>query len=547
MFLVSAAEMRKLDTKVQDLGVPALILMENAGRALADHVFDLLRQAGIEGSKAKPVIAVLAGQGQNGGDGFCAARHLAAKGYHVRVGFFGDKHRLPKEAFHNYEMLNSYPVKIHHIDSMSPEEVLKGLGSPDLIIDALLGIGGKGNPRFPMDLAIEWVNAQDAYVVACDVPSGISAGTGYAYSPCVKADLTVTMGFAKVGLLSYPGRMYSGKIIVETLGFPPGLIRGFDKEEQDTGNTEINPILGSQMVILTEASSFAKARQLLPKRHLNHHKGLSGHVLVVAGSLGMAGAAVLAAKSALRSGAGTATLLCPGKIYHVCASMIPEVMVAPCGYSGVFSFDQESIAIFKNNLERASAVVLGPGWGRGHFQTGFLKEILPMASKKPCVVDADALFALKQLGGLSYLAGSKGDFILTPHPGELAMLTGLSTEDIQSNRPGYARASSRQSSSVMCLKGAGSCIADPLGRLFINTSGGPCMATAGSGDVLTGIIAALVAQGLPPYASAWLGAFWHGVSGELALRRKGSYGILADDIIECLPEARSKIEQQTQN
>ncbi len=576
MLLVSAAEMRKLDTTVQGLGVPALVLMENAGRALAEHAHNVFMQtaggAEIPGDMGhmglkrnaqhdgRPKIAVLAGQGQNGGDGFCAARHLAARGYDVRVGFFGDKKRLPKEAFCNYQMLKGYPVKIYHSGSMLPHEVLENLGSPGLIIDALLGIGGKGNPRFPMDMAIEWANAQHAYVVACDIPSGVSADTGYAYSPCVKADLTVTMGFAKVGLLSYPGRMYSGKIIVETLGFPPGLVRGAGREGteshlvsvarvtpgHDTGNAEANDILENQTEILTEAAGFEKARQLLPVRRSDHHKGLSGHVLVVAGSLGMAGAAALAAKSALRSGAGTVTLLCPGNIYHVCASMVPEVMVVPFGNSDVFCLSQGSIATLENNLERASAVVLGPGWGRGHFQTEFLKEILPLASKKTCVVDADALFALKQLGGLPYLAKTGGRFILTPHPGELALLTGISIDELQNNRPGYARAASRKSQSVMCLKGAGTCTANPSGRLAINTSGGPCMATAGSGDVLTGVIAALAAQGLSPYTCTWVGAFWHGLSGEVALRRKGSYGILADDIIECLPEARLKIEQQTQ-
>ena len=586
MIIVSAAEMRQLDNMVQRLGVSALILMENAGRALADHCERWLagirpgtlengpsaqgqavtvQQALVQGVPVEksvlekipvrevPVrgknIVVLAGQGQNGGDGFCAARHLAARGHHVKVGFFGKQDRLHHEAHQNYQMIESYPVEVFSCESMSPQEVLDALGNPDLIIDALLGIGGQGGPRFPMDMAIRWATSQIAQVVACDIPSGVSADTGYAYDPCIQADLTITMGFAKIGLLSYPGRMYAGHLIVENLAFPPDLVARYCAEDGDSSQ---GGLVGEAMEgqrngpikILAKAATFVEAGPLLPSRRGNHHKGMSGHVLVIAGSVGMAGAAVLSAKSALRSGAGTVTLLCPGEAYSVCASMVPEVMVVPCGSSGVFYPEQECIDLVWRNLEKAGAVVIGPGWGRGDFQTGFLKEILPVVSKKICVVDADALFALKQLGGLSYLAGIQGNFILTPHPGEMSVLTGVSVEEIERDRPGCAREAARQSSSIVCLKGAGTCTAGPSGKLFVNTSGGPYMATAGSGDVLTGVIAALAAQGLPSYSSAWLGVFWHGLAGEAALRRKGSHGILAGDITECLPEARALIEQQ---
>jgi hydroxyethylthiazole kinase-like uncharacterized protein yjeF len=555
MFIVSADEMRRLDNMVQRMGVPALLLMENAGRALANHCERLL--AGIpfeahETAQSAPVqrkrIAVLAGQGQNGGDGFCAARHLAARGHDVRVGFFGKQARLPEEALLNYQMLESYPVEAYSCESMSPQEVLDALGHPELIIDALLGIGGKGGPRFPMDVAIRWANSQGAPVVACDIPSGVSADTGYAHSPCIQADLTVTMGFAKIGLVSYPGRMYTGELVVENLAFPPDLLVDFDAGQNGrTCQSQENPH-GEQpqgrMRILAKAATFEEAGKLMPTRRGNHHKGKSGHVLVIAGCVGMAGAAVLAAKSALRAGAGTVTLICPGEAYNVCAGAVPEVMVVPCGSSGVFYPAKECIDVVQSHLERAAAVVIGPGWGRGNFQTRFLKEILPVTSKKTCVIDADALFALKQLGGFSYLAGIQGSFILTPHPGEMSVLTGLSAEEIEKDRPGYTRQAARQSNSIVCLKGGGTCTAAPSGKLFVNTSGGPGMATAGSGDVLTGVIAALAAQGLPSYSSAWLGVFWHGVAGETALKRKGSYGILAGDILECLPGARALIAGQ---
>ncbi|HHW18780.1 MAG TPA: NAD(P)H-hydrate dehydratase [Firmicutes bacterium] len=513
MFLVSAAEMREIDQKAQAMGIPALILMENAGRALAFHTERLL------GKKGK--VAILAGPGQNGGDGFSAARHLSSRGHRVRVGFFGKREKLPKEASQNLEMLREFPVEILECDPGDPEKVLSALEDTDIIVDALLGTGSSGNPRPPLDVAIRWANSKNVPKVACDLPSGLSADTGWVYEPCIRADVTVTMGFPKIGLYSYPGRMFCGEIVVEGLGLPPAL---------------------SGREFHARAVTLDDARAFLPRRNPDHHKGQSGHVTVVAGSLGMAGAAVLSAKAALRAGAGTVTLLCPGRIYEICASMVPEVMVLPCGDGPVFGPEEDILQRAVENIERSSAVVVGPGFGRGNSQAAFLKEILPSLSKVPCVMDADALFALKQLGGLSYLAGYEGNFILTPHPGELSRLLDISVSDLGKDRPGYARRASLESKSVVCLKGAGTCVADPSGHLFINTSGDPAMATAGSGDVLTGVIAALAAQGLTVRDSAWLGVFWHGLSGEKARLKKGSYGILAGDIIECLPESRKTME-----
>ncbi len=543
MFIVSGAQMLRLDALAQDMDISNLILMENAGRALAEQCEKLLsgqmRKIPHSSYNSKcGTIAVLAGPGQNGGDGFCAARHLASKGYRVKVGFFGRKSQLRNAASINWNMLKRYPVNIYCCEFMEPHEVTEHLGNPDLIIDALLGIGAKGSPRFPIDVAIRWANSQKALLVACDVPSGVSADTGYAHSVCIRADLTVTMGFAKVGLFSYPGRMYSGKIFVEHLAFPPKLMEEYCcKSTNDNRSAHIKEVFA-------QISSIEQAASLLPKRKADYHKGHAGHVVVIAGSVGMSGAAVLAAKSALRAGAGTVTLFCPNEIYNICASSLPEIMVIPYGSAGMFYPKPECISLIERHIEKANSVVIGPGWGRGYFQTQFLKEILSFASKKAFIVDADAFFALKQLGGLSYLADIKGNFILTPHPGEMSMLTGVSTKELEKDRPGYAKEVARLSNSIVCLKGAGTCTASPQGRLCINTSGGPGMATAGSGDVLTGVIAALVAQGLSTYASSWLGVFWHGIAGEIAFERKGSYGLLAGDIADNLPRARAQIEQK---
>lgn len=514
MLLVTASQMRALDKKAVEAGVPVLILMESAGRALAEQAIRM-----VSGKESE--IAILCGKGQNGGDGFCAARHLASKGYRVSLAFFGSEDQLPDEARQNFNLLSAYPVRVMRSPGTDVKGLLNELCGAKLVIDALLGTGAKGNPRAPMDLVISWANRQPAPILACDIPSGLSPDTGRAFEPCIKADVTVTMGLCKIGLMNYPGKAYAGQIIVEDIGLEP-----FWR------NTDI----------LARAIDMKFAGKYLPERKLDHHKGLSGHVTVIAGSVGMAGAAVLASEACLRSGAGTVTLVCPENIYFSCVSMIPEVMVVPCPCGEFFRPDAGTLGIIKNNVEKSSGIIIGPGLGRGESQTRFIEEILQVVSKTPCVIDADALFAISRLGGLPVLKDLSGQWVLTPHPGELSVLLGVGTTEIGLDRPGFAKSAAANSGNVVCLKGAGTCTAGSGGRLMVNTTGDPAMATAGSGDVLTGVIAALTAQGLSSFDAAWLGVYWHGLSGELAKKEIGSYGMLAKDIIKYLPKARKLIE-----
>lgn len=523
MYLVTTDEMRKVDASAVEAGIPALALMENAGRALAAEAAAFL--------KPGQAAVILAGPGQNGGDGFCAARHLSSAGHPVRVALFGSDDRLPPEARVSFEALKGYPIDLIRV-TVPAGDLYGQLGGIDaeptgVIIDALLGTGQKGNPRPPLDWAVKWANdtrrEESIPVVACDVPTGLNADTGYPYDPVITADVTVTMGLAKVGLMVYPGRGYAGRVVVETLGLPPRLLTAFRPAQAVFREDALLP---------------------MPRRLPEHHKGMSGHVTVIAGSKGMAGAAVLAAKAALRAGAGTSTLLCPGEIYQVCASMVPEVMVAPCGAGPVFGADGETAGLLASFAARSSCMVVGPGLGRGARQAEFLRLVLDAAKAAgvPCLIDADGLYALREAGGPSYLSTLGGKYILTPHPGEMAYLMGVETRAIGEDRLSYARKAASQSASVVCLKGAGTCVANPAGDLRINTSGDPAMATAGSGDVLSGVIAALVAQGLTPFDAAWLGVYWHGLAGEMARQRLGSYGALAGDLSDCLPAARQAIE-----
>ncbi|MGE5579978.1 MAG: NAD(P)H-hydrate dehydratase [Bacillota bacterium] len=557
MYLVSGSEMREIDAKAQDMGLSAMILMENAGRALAAEAAaflgPLLPGGAADRTREIPKALVFVGPGQNGGDGFCAARHLSSMGYPVKVLFFGEPSRLPPEARANYDALVSYPVEIlewldttaglaaeghevheeHEEHAEREEHAGGGAWWPDwadgpvgVAIDALLGTGQKGDPKPPIDAAVRIVNSlhrRGIPVVACDVPTGVDANTGRLYEPAVLADATVTMGLPKIGLYSYPGRANAGRIVTDSLGLPPAL---------------------TEAPSAVRAVFIEDARQVMPSRGSDHHKGMSGHVTVVAGSVGMAGAAALCAKATLRAGAGTVTLLCPEGIYEACAPMVPEVMVLPCIPGSHLRFDGAALEVVAGFLPRSSCLVIGPGIGRDGGQERFLEGLLPLVvqSGVPCLIDADGLYALSRLGGLSYLARYEGKFILTPHPGELAVLTGAATREIGLDRPGHALRAAMGSKSVVCLKGAGTCVANSSGDLRVNTSGDPAMATAGSGDVLAGVVAALVSQGLSTFDASWLGVFWHGLAGELARRKFGSYGAIAGDLCDSLPEARHAIE-----
>ncbi|MGI6662723.1 MAG: NAD(P)H-hydrate dehydratase [Bacillota bacterium] len=517
MFLASSEEMRDIDRKAILAGIPVSILMENAGRALASHAFEMAAES------REGAVVVLAGPGQNGGDGLSAARHLSSRGFGVKVVLFASPSRMTAEARLNLDALRAYPVEIFQVDDETGFQDMRArLGPVTVIVDALLGTGQKGPPRPPMDEAVKWACEAGVPVVACDIPTGVDADTGHVFDPVVRADVTVTMGVPKRGLYIYPGAKFAGRIVVEPLGLPPSLLGG---------------------PFQVSAATVQDAVKLMPRREADHHKGLSGHVLVIAGSTGMAGAAVLAAKAALRGGAGTVTLLCPREIYPVCAGMLPEVMVLSVSEGGSFSSGDGVMAVIGDFLSKSGSVVLGPGLGRGSRQEAFVKECVELIASKgvPSVIDADGLNNLSGSGGLSYLSSLEGKFILTPHPGELSRLLGVQTRDIERDRISAAREAASRGKSVVCLKGAGTCVANSVGSVTVNTTGDPAMATAGSGDVLAGVIASLVSQGLPLYEAAWLGVLWHGLAGETAVAKAGSYGVLAGEICDFLPEARKTL------
>ncbi len=571
--IVGGADMRGLDRlAIQEMGVPGLTLMENAGRAVARAALALVTPIGRAGPEARAPsaappciparILIVAGKGNNAGDGFVAARHLLAAGCDVKVALADGSTAFSGDAAHNLDTLKregiwekvqvdlaacrpaTAPISASSV-RVSPVAASPGAASldpwiedgPTLVIDAILGTGLTGAPRGPMAEAINLVNeistAGGCPVLAVDVPSGLDTETGDVPGPCVHATETVTFGFLKNGLVVYPGAGFAGRVSVADIGFPPALEARVGAGE--TGSSPDAFVLGP-----------GEAAALLPARPAAGHKGTFGHVLCIAGSARYAGAAWLCAAAAPRAGAGLSTL---ASVPDVLAARgpFPEIIARPlaslveAGESGAFW-----------DLADYDALALGPGLGQGvearQLVLQLLTEVLPSAATPPpTVLDADALNIVAAAGGLGILRGP-APFILTPHPGELARLMGLSAAKVQSDRLGSALAAARLSQSVVCLKGARTVIASPSGAIRVIPFGNPGMATGGSGDVLTGVMAAFLAAGAEPFSAACAGAFIHAVAGDLAATQlcgstDGAAGLMARDIMDRLPAAMGELRR----
>ncbi|NPV69523.1 MAG: NAD(P)H-hydrate dehydratase [Firmicutes bacterium] len=554
MKLVTAAQMRDIDSwAINQVGVPGPVLMENAGRCVVSATAAML--GGLRGTR----VAVLCGKGNNGGDGFVVARHLSNHGCRVTVYVVGGSDGIKGDALTNLQALTRVLEQAHPatgpggallrlVDLSSPEETAatlsRELAGFDLLIDALLGTGFSGEPREPVASAIGAINAArasghtgrrggrgDPRVLAVDVPSGLDSTTGQASGPCVKADVTVTFGYPKAGLVIFPGADYAGEVLVGDIGIPGG-----------------GPALG----VRVETVEPAVVASWLGARKRDSHKGAYGRVLVVAGSSGMTGAAALAAGAACRAGAGLVTAGVPESLAPVMEAKLTEAMklalpeaaepveerepveTAAAG-PGRVTLSRAAAGPIVEFCRDASVLAYGPGISVTA-ETRALTSKLLSTIEIPLVLDADALNCL---GGRRDLEVRQWPTVITPHPGEMARLAGISTAEVQRDRLGVATEFARASGAVVVLKGARTVIASPDGRVFINLTGNPGMATGGMGDVLTGAIAALIAQGLPPFEAAAAGVFLHGLAGDIAADQAGEAGILAGDVLRNLPTARA--------
>ncbi|MBU8896995.1 NAD(P)H-hydrate dehydratase [Corallococcus sp. M34] len=500
--VLTAEQMRQAEQAAeQHHGMPSGLLMENAGRGLAEVVRELLAPTGR--------AVVVCGPGNNGGDGLVAARFLRASGAQVLVARVGDVAKLTPEARRNLEALRGFGVEPTLLDTMP------ALRTGDVAVDALFGTGLSRAPGGAFAAAIEvlarWRQA-GATVVAADVPSGLRSDTGEAFSPCVEADVTVTFGFLKPGQLFEPGAARCGDVRRVDIGM---------------GSAVAQSVSGPELLWLEESD----ARESLPVRRADTHKGTYGHVLVVAGSPGKTGAAAMVALAALRSGAGLVTVATrPSALGHVLAHA-PEIMGEALEAEGPLGLGDLDALLAA--AEGKDALVMGPGIARGPQTAALIGELLSRV-EVPVVLDADALNAVAE--DLSVLRRARGPVVLTPHPGEMSRLLKQSTREVQEHRLDVAHRLAASSGATVVLKGSRTLIAEPGGRVFMNPTGNPGMSTGGSGDVLSGVCGALLGQGLPVSSGVCTAVYAHGLAGDLVAARRGQLGLIATDLLKGLCE-----------
>lgn len=521
--LVTAQEMSAMDQMaIKEYGIPGVVLMENAGLKVAELVATLLDDL------TRSNIIVFAGKGNNGGDGFVIARHLYNRGAQVQVFLATELDKVKGDALTNLNIWRKMGQKVYQINKNKDLNLVRlALMKADLVVDALYGTGFKGVVR-EMAPVIESINASGKPVVAVDIPSGLVADTGRAEGPCIKADHTVTFALPKVGLVLPNARPYVGKLHVVDISIPTGITSG-NPEKKGEGSGGNRFLITDQLV-----------RNWLPRRTGSEHKGDFGRVLVIAGSRGMSGAAVLAAEAAARSGAGLVTLGVPAGIHDIAENKLTEVMTFPLPQTDRGTLSISALEEIINRANSSDVLAIGPGLGTGPDIADLVKEVL-LHLEKPCVLDADGLNALA--GKTELFKAVQPDLVLTPHPGEMARLTGRTIEQIQNDRLGVTAAKAVQWGTVVALKGAGTVVAGPDGTLYINNTGNPGMAAGGSGDILTGMVAGLIAQSVEALPATAAAVYLHGLAGDAVARQKGMAGLLASDMLEQLPAVFKEMER----
>ena len=537
MKVVTAEEMRGIDREtIEGYGIPGVVLMERAGLAVASKIKDLI---------GRKRVIIVSGGGNNGGDGLVVARHLHNEGWDVKVFLTSRIEDLKGNALLQYKAAVKFGVDIRPI-----KEFLTGhstlITRHSIIVDALLGTGLSKKVTGTLAEVIRLLNTSNMPIISVDIPSGISSDNGQVMGEAVNADYTFTFGLPKRGHLLHPGAMHTGRLFVENIGFPDRLLKS------DRLHVE-----------LLEKKDVAI---LIPERQRYSHKGTYGHVLVVAGSKGKTGAAFMAAKACLRSGAGLVTIGIPESLADIFQSRITEEMTLFLSDKGdgILS-EKASKAILDFLNEKADILAIGPGIGVS-IETEKLMNTLIKNSQKPMVIDADGINSLK--GEKEIFSKAKAPIILTPHPGEMARLLQQSENKsqklsppptppprggrvregvkaslseliahIEQNRINIAVSFAKETGTYLVFKGIPTIIAAPDGKAFINSTGNPGMATAGAGDVLTGMISGFLGQGITPIQASILGVFIHGIAGDIAAYEKGQYSMIAGDIIDKIPAA----------
>lgn len=504
MKLAINSEMKALDQKaIEDYEIQSAVLMENAGVAVALEVLTM---------DANKTVTVVCGTGNNGGDGFVTARHLHNKGVHIKVFVIGNMKDISGDALVNLNILRKMEVAVENIKELNNLVRLeKAAKVSDLTIDAVFGIGFNRELELLHTSVFDILNDNSSYILSVDIPSGVYGNTGSIDKHAIKADKTITFTIPKCGNILYPGSEQNGDLVVRDIGIPRGLVEEMRLKRN----------------IITESSVMA----FFPWRSRSSHKGDYGKVNLIAGSTGMTGAAILACKGALRSGIGLLKLYIPESLAMLITHSVPEAITIPLqevrkGVIGITHFER----ILEESAS-ANVVAIGPGCGNTTETSELVRRIIQELDK-PVVIDADGLNAISRNSDI--LLKKKSQVVMTPHPGEMSRLIGISADEINERPIEIARTYASKWDVILVLKGARTIVAAPNGDVFINVTGNSGMATAGSGDVLTGIIAGFIGQGLTPLQACRLGVYVHGRSGDNSANYKGEYGILAGDIVEGL-------------
>ncbi len=516
MKVFDSKSMQKLDkAAIRKCGIKGIVLMENAGSGVARIIRGMLA------ATSEPRVVVIVGKGSNGGDGYVIARHLVNSGISAVVLSIGGTGSLRGDAAVNAEAWRKMGGETITLGSKrSIEGVSSLLKHSSLVVDALFGTGLTSEIKAPLRLLVEIVNTFKSPVVSVDIPSGIDATSGKVLGCAIKATVTATMAAPKPGLYLYPGRDYSGRVEVVDIGMPRSLI-------------EDAPSL------LSLATKDAVSR-VLTNRQKDTHKGSYGHVLILGGSIGKSGAVAMAVDAALRSGAGLVTAAVPESINDIIELKCTEAMSVPLpDKDGVLLEDSLKEAV--RAIEGKSALVVGPGLGPAG--RDFVEGVVKCAAeaKIPIVIDADGLNAFgKELSSLKKISGGGAGTVITPHPAEASRLLGVSTSRVQDDRVGSVVGLAKAGNTVTVLKGASSIVSDGK-RVSINPTGNPGMATAGSGDVLCGILGAFVGLGAEPFDAAVGAVYLHGLCGDIVAGVKGEHSLVATDLIGGLPGAVSSL------
>jgi ADP-dependent NAD(P)H-hydrate dehydratase / NAD(P)H-hydrate epimerase len=508
MIVVTAQEMRELDRlTIEKYGVPSLVLMERAGEGIAKAILDRF------GKLARGGVLVIAGKGNNGGDGLVVARLFKKKRIPCEVVLLARKEELSRDAASNLRAYLKAKGRLCEVTSDSVGLLTQRMKGKRLLVDAIFGTGLKEEARGLYAEAIALVNSSGLPVIAVDIPSGLDADRGKALGISVKAEMTVTMGYPKLAQVTYPGLNYVGELVVADIGIDSKAVE------------EVAP--------KTELLEEQDIRWLIPLREPDTHKGTYGHLLVMAGSRGKTGAAILGCRAAMRVGAGLVTLAAPRSLNDIFASSLVEVMTEPLSDSEDEELEPLSDQSWHRLLDRKSAFLFGPGMGVKDSVHGALRWLLRNL-EIPWVIDADGLNTLA--GEMERLRSAKTPPVLTPHPGEMARLIGSDTSAVNRDRIGMARSFAREHRCHVVLKGARTVIATADGKVFINPTGNPGMASGGMGDVLAGMLGGFLAQGFAVEEALKLGVYLHGFVGDRVARAKGEIGMIASDIIEGLPQ-----------